>query len=149
MRIIVDANVVFSSILNTNSRIADLILNSEDTFKFIAPDYLRTELRKYHNKISMISKMTFQEIDIIETKITKPIMFISENLIPENVWLLAEDLTKDIDDKDIPYVAFSLFYNCDIWSGDKALRKGLESKGFKRIISTEELFELREKKERR
>ena len=97
----------------------------------------------------MISKMTFQEIDIIETKITKPIMFISENLIPENVWLLAEDLTKDIDDKDIPYVAFSLFYNCDIWSGDKALRKGLESKGFKRIISTEELFELREKKERR
>ena len=144
MRIIVDANVVFSAILNTNSRIADLLLNSEGTFDFLAPDYLRTELRKYHSKISMISKMTIKEIEIIEYKVTKPIRFMSEIHIPEDKWILAEDLAKDIDDKDIPYVAFSLFYNCDIWSGDKVLRKGLENKGFKKIISTEELFVLRE-----
>lgn len=93
----------------------------------------------------MISKMTLNEIEVIDKKVTKPITFISEILIPEDKWLFAENLAKDIDDKDIPYVAFSLFYNCDIWSGDKALRKGLENKGFKRIISTEELFELREK----
>ncbi len=72
----------------------------------------------------------------------------SEIHIPEDKWILAEDLAKDIDDKDIPYVAFSLFYNCDIWSGDKVLRKGLENKGFKKIISTEELFVLRETKVR-
>lgn len=29
MRIIVDANIVFSAILNTNSKIADLLLNSK------------------------------------------------------------------------------------------------------------------------
>jgi predicted nucleic acid-binding protein len=114
VRIIVDANVVFSAILNTNSRIADLLLNSEEAFKFLAPDYLRTELRKYHNKISMISKMTLNEIEVIDKKVTKPITFISEILIPEDKWLFAENLAKDIDDKDIPYVAFSLFYNCDI-----------------------------------
>lgn len=148
MRIIVDANIVFSAILNTNSKIADLLLNSEGTFDFLAPQYLQTELRKYHSKISMISKMPLEEIETIEQKVTKPIRFMSEIHIPEEVWIFAEDLTKDIDDKDIPYVAFSLFYNCDIWSGDKILRKGLENKGFKKIISTEELFALREAKER-
>ncbi len=149
MRIIVDANIVFSAILNTNSRIADLLLNSKGTFEFIAPEYLHTELRKYYNKISVISKMSILEVEMIEYKITKPIIFMAEFNVPEKKWKLAEGLVKDIDDKDTPYVAFSLFYKCKIWSGDKALRKGLEKKGFKNIISTEELFEVREIKSKK
>lgn len=90
--------------------------------------------------------MTIKEIEIIECKVTKPITFMSEIYIPEDKWILAENLAKDIDDKDIPYVAFSLFYKCDIWSGDKVLSRGLKNKGFKSIISTKELFELRETK---
>jgi len=59
---------------------------------------------------------------------------------------LAENIVRDINIKDTPYVAFSLFYKCKIWSGDKALSNGLENKGFKNIISTEELFEIRDTK---
>lgn len=62
--------MLFSAILNTNSKIADLLMNSKGTFEFIAPDYLQTELRKYHRKISMISKMSIKEVEIIENKIT-------------------------------------------------------------------------------
>ncbi len=146
MRIIVDANIVFSAILNTNSKIADLLLNSKGTFDFLAPDYLQTELRKYHSKISKLSKLTIIEIEIVENKISKPIIFMSGIHIPETKWISAENLVKDIDSKDTPYVAFSLFYKCKIWSGDKVLRKGLENKGFKNVISTEELFDIRESK---
>ncbi len=146
MKIIVDANIVFSAILNTNSKIADLLLNSKDDFEYIAPDYLQSELRKYYGKISMISKMSLREIGIIENKITKPIIFLSGVHVPVTKWILAEELVNDIDPKDTPYIAFSLFFDCKIWSGDKALRKGLESKGFMNIISTEELFEIRETK---
>ena len=146
MRIIVDANIVFSAILNTNSKIADLLLNSKGTFTFLAPDFLQTELHKYHSKISKISKLSIIEIENVENKITKPIIFLSGIHIPENKWILAENMVKDIDNKDTPYVAFSLFYKCKIWSGDKVLRNGLENKGFKNLISTEELFEIRETK---
>jgi predicted nucleic acid-binding protein len=45
VKIIVDANIVFSAILNTNSKIADILLNSKGTFSFLAPDFLETELR--------------------------------------------------------------------------------------------------------
>ena len=41
---------------------------------------------------------------------------------------------------------FLNIFIADIWSGDKALIKGLEKKGFKKFISTEELFKLREQK---
>ncbi|MDO9579036.1 MAG: PIN domain-containing protein [Bacteroidales bacterium] len=146
MRIIVDANIVFSAILNTNSKIADLLLNSKGTFAFLAPDFLQTELRKYHSKISKMSMLSISEIEKIENKITKPIDFMSGIHIPEIKWTLAENMVKDIDIKDTPYVAFSLFYKCKIWSGDKVLRNGLENKGYKNVISTEELFEIRETK---
>jgi predicted nucleic acid-binding protein len=146
VRIIVDANIAFSAILNTNSKIADILMNSKGIFDFLAPDYLQIELRKYHSKISKISNLTIGVIENIESKITKPIVFMSGIHIPENKWILAENMVVDIDPKDTPYVAFSLFYKCKIWSGDKALRKGLENKGFKNIISTEELFEIRESK---
>jgi predicted nucleic acid-binding protein len=144
MKIIVDANIVFSAILNTNSKIADLLLNSNGIFDFIAPDYLLSETKKYHKKISLISKMTLDEVQGVEIKVTKPISFLSGVHIPEFYWIKAEQLVLDIDSKDTPYVAFSMFFKSKIWSGDKVLSNGLILKGFKKVITTEELFVLRE-----
>ena len=117
--------MLFSAILNTNSKIADLLLNSKGTFAFLAPDFLQTELRKYHSKISKMSMLSISEIEKIENKITKPIDFMSGIHIPEIKWTLAENMVKDIDIKDTPYVAFSLFYKCKIWSGEKVLHSKL------------------------
>lgn len=146
MKIIVDANIVFSAILNTNSRIADIILNSNKTFEFIAPDFLQLEIKKYHSKIAKITKLSIEEIESVESKIFHPISFMSGFHIPEKIWLNAESITKDIDEKDIPYVAFSIFYKCKLWTGDKVLHNGLLKKNFKNIILTNELEELRKTK---
>jgi predicted nucleic acid-binding protein len=144
VKIIVDANIVFSAILNTNSKIADLLLNSKGIYEFIAPDYLLNETKKYHKKISLISKMTVDEVENIEYKIIKPITFLSGIHIPESLWIKAEQLVLDVDPKDTPYLAFSLFFKCKIWSGDKSLRNGLIAKGYKSVITTEQLFENRD-----
>ena len=149
MRIIVDANIVFSAILNTNSKIADLLLNSNGIFDFIAPDYLLTEIKKYHKKISLISKMTIEDVQDIEIKVTKSISFLSGVHVPGSKWIEAEQLVLDIDSKDTPYVAYSLFFKSRIWSGDRGLRNGLILKGFNKVISTDELFEIREKKRKK
>jgi predicted nucleic acid-binding protein len=149
MRIIVDANIVFSAILNTNSKIADLLLNSTGIFDFIAPDYLSTEIKKYHKKISLISKITIEDVQDIEIKITKSISFLSGVHVPESKWIEAEQLVLDIDSKDTPYVAYSLFFKSRIWSGDKVLRNALITKGFNKVINTDELFEIREKRRKK
>jgi len=93
--------------------------------------------------------MSLDEVVRIENKITKPISFLSGFHVPESKWIKAEQLVIDIDSKDTPYVAFSMFFKCKIWSGDKVLRNGLINKGFRNIITTDELFEIRETKRKK
>ncbi len=146
MKVIVDANIAFSAILNTNSKIGDLLLNSRGIIDFIAPKYLLYEITKYFGKIKEITGLSVAEIEKIHYQITKQIKFISENQIPKEFWINAEKITKDIDPKDAPYVAYSDYLRVKIWTGDKVLEKGLLKKGYKKTINTNELFEYREKR---
>lgn len=57
MKFVVDTNIVFSAILNTQSKIGDLIMNSHDTFEFYACDTLRLELKKHQTKLMDLSQM--------------------------------------------------------------------------------------------
>jgi predicted nucleic acid-binding protein len=142
--IIVDANIVFSGILNTNSKIGDLLINSKKHFDFIAPDFLRMEIYKHYARLCKISKMNEAELREAEFQICKDITFISEEQIKPATWLAAEKLVSDIDPKDVHYIAYSKHFRSKIWSGDKELMKGLISKGFTNFITTEELFALRQ-----
>ena len=146
MRIIVDANIMFSAILNTDGKIGDILLNSHNIFEFIAPRFLKEEIRKHHKKIIDISGYSNAELLEIEDKVYKPISFISEVHIPLSIRLSSRQLVEDIDPKDVVYIAFAKYFRCKLWSGDKVLRKGLIKKGFTSIISTDELFKVRERK---
>lgn len=93
-----------------------------------------------------ISGLTIEEIQEAEFQIYKDIIFISEEQIKISHWIAAEELVADIDPKDTHYIAYSKHFRCKIWSGDKALIKGLEKKGFINFITTEDLYQLREQK---
>ena len=146
MKIIVDANIVFSGILNTQGKIGHLLINSDNSIKFIAPDFLRTEIIKHHSKILKISKMNIEQVKESEYLILKNINFISEVQIKDTSWEKAFQLVKDIDPNDTPYVAYAKQFRCKIWTGDKKLIKGLIKKGFTQVITTDELFEWRQSK---
>lgn len=142
MNLIVDANIVFSGILNSKGKIGDLLINSGKKFNFVAPNFLRTEIYKYHHKLSKISGMTLEQVREAEFQICKDINFISEEQIKLTAWLFAEKLVAEIDPKDAPYIALSRHFRYKIWSGDKMLIKGLAKKGFVSFVSTDELYKL-------
>ncbi len=144
VKIIVDANIVFSGILNTNSKIGDLLINSKKHFNFIAPNFMRSEIQKHYSRLTKISGLSLPQIKEAEFQICKDIIFISEEQIKTSVWILAEKLVAGVDPKDIHYVAFSKHFKCNIWSGDKALIKGLALKNFRNFVTTDELFKLKE-----
>lgn len=146
MKIIVDANIVFSGILKSDGKIGDLLINSSGIFKFISPDFLRIEIQRHHDKLVKISKLTLEQVLESEFQICKSISFISDEQISYSNWGLAENLVSDIDKKDISYIAFSKQFKAKIWSGDKALIKGLANKGFTNFISINELWNLRQSK---
>lgn len=147
MKIVVDTNIVFSAILNSDSKIGDLILNSGRYIDFYSTEYLRYEIRNHYDKLSKISKMSINKIVETEYYITKGIHFISEDQIAKSTWVSAYNLVKDVDIYDIAFVALSKHLRYKLWTGDNVLIRGLNKRGFKNIISTDELLAYRNKKE--
>lgn len=140
---VVDSNIIFSTLLNVESRIADLLLNSSREFEFYAPSYLKEEIEKHCKKIKEAKKIDQLEFDSVRDFIYRKVNFITDSLIPFEVWAKAAQLVRDVDINDIAYVASSIYFDKKIWTGDKELHKGLRAKGFDKIILTEELYELR------
>jgi predicted nucleic acid-binding protein len=148
VKILVDANIVFSGILNSNGKIGDLLVNSSKYYTFIAPDFLRHEIRNKYQRLQKISGMSTEQITEAEYQICKQITFISEEQITEKYWVEALRLVQDVDPKDIHYIAYAKQFKCKLWSGDKKLVQGLQRKGFTNFLTTDELFTLRQRKKK-
>ena len=87
-----DANIVFSGILNSNSRIGDLLMNSKPYFTFIAPHFLTEEIRNHYSKLRKISGLPLAQIQEAEIQICKNILFIDEEQIKKSHWVSAYKL---------------------------------------------------------
>lgn len=143
MKIVVDTNIIFSAILNSNGKIGDLLLNSGKYFDFYSSEYLRFEIEKHYDKLSKISNKPIEKIAETEYFIIKGIKFIPEEIITESNWRTSYKLVKDIDLDDIAFVALSKHLRCKLWTGDNILIRGLNKMGFKNTIQTEELLKYR------
>lgn len=145
MNVIVDSNIVFSAMLNTESRIGDIIFNSPDVFDFCTCEYLREEIENHKVKIMTRAGYDEQEYNEVRFLIYQNLQFFTDSLIPFEVWKKAADYVRDIDMNDIAYVALSLYLDIKLWTGDKLLREGLAKKGFKNLVTIEELLEIRKR----
>lgn len=146
MRIVIDTNIIFSGLLNSSGKIGDLLFNSHKIFQFYSCEYMRFEIEKHRNKLLRISNLTPKQLDESTYQLFKKIMFINESLIPEKTWLQAEKLVGDFDIDDTDFVALTKHLKGHLWTGDKILYNGLKKLAFKNVISTSELFTLRETK---
>ena len=146
MKIIIDTNIVFSLLLNTNGKIGDLVFNSDDSFEFYSCSYMRHEIEKHWDKLKRISKLSDTKLEEARFNIFAKIQFINEELIPEKTWLAAEEIVQGIDDDDSDFIALTKHLKGYLWTGDKELYNGLKKKKFKRVYNTLELLTLREDK---
>jgi len=141
MRIVVDTNIAFSAILNTNSKIARILLQPKSRLNFYSTEQLSYEIEEHKEKIKKTSNYSDNELDRIVTLITNKIRFINLRLIPKESYELAESLTQNVDEDDTEFVALTEHIKGKLWSGDKELQRGLNKKGWNKFISTEELFD--------
>ncbi len=142
MILVIDTNIVFSTLLNPNSFIGEILMNVQDDFSFFAPALLFEEIDRYSSKIELYSKLNPKDIQTVKTLLLNSIELISEELISKENWKNAFELTHDIDEDDTPFVALSLELNARLWTGDKKLINGLLDKNNNIPISTEELKNL-------
>ena len=139
MKIIVDTNIVFSAILNSNSRIGKILLNSKEHFQFFSCNYLRIEIQRHRNKLLKLTKLSEDKLSELQELITQHITFIDERLIPQDLLIKTETQLKAIDPDDTVFVALTKHLEGKLWTGDLQLYNGLKAKRFKDIILTSEL----------
>jgi predicted nucleic acid-binding protein len=106
-----------------------------------------TEIEHHWNKLKRLSKLSEEQLNLARINTVSKIIFINEELIPKETWLVSEKITQDIDIDDTDFVALTKHIKGYLWTGDKELYNGLKTKNFHRVLNTRELLDLRDKKE--
>jgi predicted nucleic acid-binding protein len=147
VKIVVDTNIVFSAILNTQSRIGQILVNGSEYFDYYSVGLLKQEILKHKLKILKITGFTETYFTEIFEIITSKIRFIDDIIISNSDLTKAIKIVSDIDSNDTLFVALTNHLNAHLWTGDKRLYQGLEMKEYTKIISTEEIYKLYLQKE--
>lgn len=143
MKVVVDTNILFSALLNSEGKIGHILFNSFDVFEFYSVTFLKEEISEHHQKIMLISGFTEEELSERKALVYKQIKFIDELLLPEAQIIAAEELVQDIDADDTLHVALAEYLKTKLWTGDKKLRDGLKAKGYENFIDTNVLWDIR------
>jgi predicted nucleic acid-binding protein len=139
VKLVVDANIVFSALLTTRGEVSKLLASGWPPLELFAPEALSVEIALHREKLMRLSKLSVAEMAIIETGVFDRITVVPHESIGPEHWERAYDLVKAVDERDDHYVALALHLNCPLWTGDKKLVNGLRRKNFKLLVTTEEL----------
>ncbi|MFA6022840.1 MAG: PIN domain-containing protein [Candidatus Pacearchaeota archaeon] len=133
MKLIIDANILFSALIKEQGITRKLILN--DKLILISPDFIIEEFLEH---LEELENKTGVKTEILKEKIKELLRLSNIKLISEKNYInsikQAEKISPDIG--DIPYFAIALKFNIPIWSNDKLLK----SQDKVKIYSTEELI---------
>lgn len=140
--LLIDSNIVFSAILNPESRIGEILLNSQETFEFCSVELLQEEINRLTDKFLEYG-LGLEQVEVTKEEVYELINFYSEEIISFEVWLKAIRLVRDTDMDDVAFVALSLYFDAPIWTGDKKLIKGLREKGYDKCLTTDEVYDLK------
>ncbi len=127
-KVVIDTNILFSSLLLRNERRRALLFSKE--YQFYCPNYVFVELFKHKEKLMYCTKAEEAEVYEYLTHILEQIRFVNPALISPANKETAYQLCEDIDVNDTVFVALTLELQAMLWTGDKTLQNGLRHKNF-------------------
>lgn len=142
MKIVVDSNIVFSAILNTQSKIGQLIINGSKYFDFYTVGLLKDEIIEHKDKILHSTNFSQTQFNDTFQLITSRITFVDDILLTDKDLIKAINLVAGIDENDALFIALNNHLLANLWTGDKRLLNGLRRKGYLRILTTNDLYEI-------
>lgn len=131
MKLIVDANILFSALIK-DGLTAELLIS--DKLQLFAPEFLFTEYNKYKDLILRKTHRNEEEFNNF-LEILKDQIFI----VPKKEIMPFMDEADKIspDPKDTVYFALAIALKSNIWSNDKKLKQGQTKIN---VFSTQELL---------
>ena len=131
MKLIVDANVLFSALIK-DGLTAELLIS--DKLQLFAPEFLFTEFAKYEDLILRKTHRNEEEFNNFLGILKEQIFIVpKKEIIP----FMDEADKNSPDPKDKLYLALAIALKSSIWSNDKKLKQGQDKIT---VFSTEELL---------
>lgn len=137
IEVVLDSNILFAALISGK----ELYLDIFRSLKVYVPDFVFLEIEKYQERIIKKTRLK-NEFTFFVREIFSEITVMPKLAISQQSFDQALALCEDVDPKDTPFVALSIELNLPLWTNDKPLIEGLANKGFKNILTTEEIFEL-------
>jgi predicted nucleic acid-binding protein len=132
--IVVDTNILFSSLLHQQVRHRQIILT--DTGRtFYCPRFVMVEMFKHKERLVEASELDEEEILECLNSLLSRVTFVEEGLIPIGTWIEGRRLCTDVDLKDAPFVTLALHVDGLLWTADASLQTGLRAKAFDRFFT--------------
>ena len=139
-KLIIDTNILFSSLLKKENIIKRIIFSGK--VELFAPYSIFIEIFNHKEKIIKYSQLTETELtELLYIHLTK-ISLVNEKMIPLSILETAQNIVKEIDEVMHLLLALSIYLNIPIWSGDKKLINFLRSTKAIEIVTITELLSL-------
>jgi predicted nucleic acid-binding protein len=133
MDLVIDANIVFSALINSSGSSCDLLFS--DRLNLSAPEFLKEEIEKHKKEILMKTGLDEKELDIALS-----LLFTKIKLVPFSEFKQHSQKAKSIcpDPDDTEYFALAMALKCPVWSNEKRLKL----QEMISVINTAEMIEL-------
>ncbi len=141
MNLVVDTNIIISALITPRGTISKLLFQDLAGSQLISPYFLFEEIINNFEKILRLTKHLDEDLKELFYICIKHIDFIDNDLITIENQIKAYELVKNIDKKDLLFVARSIQTGFTLWSGDLKLVHGLRNIGFTNTIQTKEIIE--------
>lgn len=142
MIIVVDTNILISSIITPGNKISEILFSPLPTIQLVSANYAVDEINQHEEKIVKSSKLSLTDVRRAVQGLVKQVEFFEETIIETIHWQEAARLTSGVDAKDITFVALVLQINGLLWTGDKRLTNHLKVMNFDRVVATQELYKI-------
>ncbi len=131
VRVVVDTNVIITALISGDSGLLVRLLDSE--ISLVAPKFIVTELFKHAPRIFTQSNLPEDSVLSLLSLLIDRIYLFNDEQISIGSWVEANRLCRDVDIKDMSFVALALENEGYLWTNDKKLKLGLKRKGFFKI----------------
>ena len=127
---VVDVNIIFSGVLSRK----EIYRKMFSEYILYTPDFAFIELNKYREVIlKKTKKLKAEDLRDFTLFLFSKIIVVPDYIISESSYKKAEDLVKNIDYKDVAYVALTEELNLILLTQDLPLHDGLKSQGFENV----------------
>jgi len=133
---VVDANVLMSILISGKAGYRPILSFNN----FIFPDFVLVEIEKYKDILKSKTKLSGNQFIEWTYFVFANLTILPQFVLEQNILEKSEQLLKNIDLKDISYVALAMQLDLPLLTRDKPLYKGLRKQGFRKVIMFEDFL---------